>query len=500
MNVQFTNASNGEATCSVNGIHLHSSYNPSKEACRFVDSVKCNFSPVYILVTGPALSYCNKYLKELFPNSILCAVHYCDDFSSVDKIWNKVFIYNDSNINLSEELYSFMGDEGLVSCFFLSWSPSEKAFSNLYEKCWEEIKKAILKSRNVLATRSFFAKRWMKNSIRNFLFVKNIYTVKKTTSDIILCASGPSLYNSIPFIKKNQNHLPIICVSSALCPLVENGIYPDLCISTDGGFWAKKHLSFELNKSKETVLAISNESSCFANSISNNKILLLQYGDSTGEMFFNSCDLPFTKALRNGTVSGTAAELALSLTDSNVFFCGLDLSVNKGFCHTQPNELELTDSQFDFRLSTKQTRLTPSSFNSESLEIYKSWFFSTDFNGKLFRLSDNYNYKNTLGKIKDISWAEFDKLVNVDKTKNKILSTKHNFDLSIKQRKEIVTNNILQNSSNESWIQSAAPAEYIIYKRSKNTSGEAKALENLLKAMGDFVNDIKRSYLEGNNL
>ncbi len=55
MSITFTKSANGEATCSFNSIRLHSAYNPSREAERFVQNVKCDFNPKYILITGAAL-------------------------------------------------------------------------------------------------------------------------------------------------------------------------------------------------------------------------------------------------------------------------------------------------------------------------------------------------------------------------------------------------------------------------------------------------------------
>mgnify|MGYP004516284809 FL=1 len=84
-----------------------------------------------------------------------------------------------------------MGDEGIASCLFASWKPSEKAFPKQSALAWNEIKAAVLKSRNVLCTRKHFAKRWAKNAVRLSLFAKNIYGIKSGTSPVVVCASGP---------------------------------------------------------------------------------------------------------------------------------------------------------------------------------------------------------------------------------------------------------------------------------------------------------------------
>ena len=65
------NAKNGQETCSINNINIHSSYNPEKEAERFVNLIEATINPSIIFITEPGFSYCAKYLKQRFPNSKL---------------------------------------------------------------------------------------------------------------------------------------------------------------------------------------------------------------------------------------------------------------------------------------------------------------------------------------------------------------------------------------------------------------------------------------------
>ena len=253
MDIIFKDTPNGEQACSCNNVRLHSFYNPSKEAERFAETAECQFSPSFILVTEPALSYCVPFLKKRFPNAKLFCIRFTKGFEQSNSKWNKVF-YTESNDgtpnkNLSEEIFSTMGEEGIASCLFLSWKASDQAFPETSNYAWDQIKKAVLKSRSVLGTRNYFATRWTKNALRFSLFTKKTATINKGTSDILICASGPSLYSSISFIKKYRKRFFLVAVSSALTPLIHNGIVPDLCISTDGGYYAKKHISFALNRS-----------------------------------------------------------------------------------------------------------------------------------------------------------------------------------------------------------------------------------------------------------
>ena len=82
--MEVSTATNGETTCTENGFRLHSSYNPSKEAERFCNTVDCSFHPRYVLVTEPALSYCVPFLKKKFSNAILCCIRFSKEFESTN--------------------------------------------------------------------------------------------------------------------------------------------------------------------------------------------------------------------------------------------------------------------------------------------------------------------------------------------------------------------------------------------------------------------------------
>lgn len=493
MSITFTKSANGEATCSFNSIRLHSAYNPSREAERFVQNVKCDFNPKYILITGAALSYCAVYFRKYFPSALLCTIQFSEDFKPTEKLWNKTFYTTQNDIPLSEQIFSYMGEEGVVSCFFTAWQPSEKAFPKEHELAWKQIKMSVLKSRNVLATRSFFAKRWVKNTMKFFIALKNINILKKGSSPIIVCASGPSLKTSLPFLSKYRDRYFLIAVSSALYPLVENNIIPDLCISTDGGYWAKHHLAHALVNNTEIPIALSPESACFSKILQSSKIIPLSYGDGISESFIYDQHTPSMPAYRNGTVSGTAAQFALSATDGNVFFCGLDLAPVNGYAHTQPNELEIFNMKSDNRLHTLETRIYPSTRPSASLNIYRSWFATSNFEGRLFRLSDNYKYRNKLGAIEDVNWDFFDNNTQ-DSSNSKPEFYQSEYDRDIKERYIQIKKTIDLNIKKAEWIREAVPADYIVYERSLGMDSEESAAKKVQSDMQTFYKDIMRVF------
>ncbi|MCQ2240605.1 6-hydroxymethylpterin diphosphokinase MptE-like protein [Treponema sp.] len=495
MDITYKDTPNGEVACSCNNVRLHSFYNPSKEAERFVLSAECQFNPSYILITEPAISYAVPYLKIRFPKAKICCIRFCNDFDNWNKSFDKIFYAQDNgckNQNLSEEIFNYMGDEGTAACLFLAWKASDQAFPDISKFAWDEIKKSVIKSRSILGTRDFFAKRWAKNALRFALFTGKTASIKKGTSDILICASGPSLYGSMEYIKEFRDRFFLIAVSSALSPLIKNGIIPDLCISTDGGFYAKRHISFALKKNR-IPLSLPGEGSCFGTIMNEVSIVPLLYGDGISEDILKESGFSGLKAVRNGSVSGTALYLAMNITEGNIYYCGLDLAFSKGFVHTQPNELEICDGRFDGRLRTTETRISASILNKGSIDIYRSWFSSTDFNGRAFRLSRNFNYGNNLGDIRDVNWDFFKENTKNFSSRKKPeiieLKTEKSDNVSVEKLKKICS----KNSGSSQWIHNAVPSEAVVMDRTTGTKFHDDSKRKVEKGMKEFLADITRA-------
>ncbi|WP_187759594.1 6-hydroxymethylpterin diphosphokinase MptE-like protein [Treponema pectinovorum] len=490
--INFALAKNGEKTCTLNGIYFHSSYSPSKEAQKFVESVNFNFIPSCILIIEPGLSYCEQFLRNKFPNAKLYAIRIFKDFYKADNLWDEVFYFFETE-NFAQKLYSALSEEALLSAGILNLPSCNSAIPDLTQRVWSEIKKAILISNNVLLTRSFFSKKWFLNSLNFFSLLKKVYIPKKFSKDIIVTASGPSLESSLKNIKSFRCEFFILALSSSLPVLLKREIIPDMVLSTDGGFWAKKHLEFNSKTQKllqSTIFAFCDESAFPKKILKNNKILPLCYEKSLGEVFFKEFEIPFIYALRNGTVSGTAAALALALTSANVYFCGLDLAPNPSFQHARPNVFEIRDENFDRRLFTKETRLASSRFNStSSLEIYADWFKSQNenFYKRIFRLSSNWKYSNNLFPLKDLDW----KNIRFCKNHDKILFVEKKVVVSKNQLLKIAEKIILDKKN----IGELFPKENLILARSEDEEERKKIEEEINLKKLDFIEKIKRRFL-----
>lgn len=509
--ITFSTAKNGAEICIKDNIALHSNYNPQKEAERFVSAIETQFVPSSIIVTEPALSYAASFLKERFPDSTLCAVRYCKDFKKTDNLWDKIFYYQKGS--LKDELFNFFGEEQTGSLLFLSWKPSENAFSDEYASVWKEIKEYLSLSRDVLGTRMYFNKRWNKNALKFAIFLTNAVKAQnlKTSKPIVITASGPSLKQALPVLKKQRDRFYLLAASSSTLPLLENQIKPDAIISTDGGWYAQEHLK-KLASNSDIKLFLSSEAYLSNKMLQSSNIIPLSYQDGIEALLLEQAGIVPLKAERNGTVSGTALELALTLTDNDIFFCGLDLCSSKGFQHTQPNELEQDKCIYDTRLSNLESRAAAGSFENESLKIYRNWFSTRPSNvsSRIKRVfGKNCPFSKPLANIQDIDTDSFDsfllkqetiteeqpsdfqKLLPVEKRIEKIKS----YFASLKIKIDDFYNNQIKLKDTpielELWFKALSLGDFLFLSQ-RNECMTEKMYKNLSDNLGELEGIIKR--------
>ncbi|MGP1437983.1 MAG: 6-hydroxymethylpterin diphosphokinase MptE-like protein [Treponema sp.] len=422
--------------------HLHSKYNPQKEADNFILQIKT--TPYFIVITEPGESYLAVSFRKTFPNSKIFAIRYTNElFLEYDNLFDAV--WRPKNKALAFFLIQHIPDEFFSKTVFLSWKPSENIWETQAKLVWKEIKEASNLFISLIRTRSFFGKRWCKNIFNNLIFSHNIKMIElDDKADSVFLTSGYSLEKIIKD-KNIKQHLKkssfVSSASSSLLALSYEDINVDLAFATDGGFWAGKHL-----KGKFSNLAIPLEAYIPRSILEKTNIVFLNYDSELENYFFEKMQLPFFKAKRNGTVAGTAIEFLLDYTQNNIFISGLDLSFSKSFSHARPNENINEALKKEFRLCPLSTII--SSFNNSSLATYASWFSSLPENKKqrLFRIG---NEGINIEGIKRITNTDFIKLCKPHKKETITKS------FNIMERKNILLsffNRIKRELNNESFF------------------------------------------------
>lgn len=491
-NIEFLKAKDGKDTCKINSVFMHSGYSPEKEAERFVENIKVTFNPEIIFILEPGMSYCVPYLKKRFPSTQFACIRLVSAFD----IWNNLFDYCFSKASfksyseMCNHLYNVFGENILAFSTIAVWEPSGRIFQEDLFAFFNAYKNLIEKCHSILRTRSFFEKRWLTNTVNIIKNTRNYSSLsEKGSKPVLICASGPSLIPILPFLKSYGNNFFIMAVSSAALPLISRGIIPNIIISTDGGFWAKKHLEI-LRNHKEIILALAVEGNCPNSILKQNNILPLTYSDGMETKLFNETGIQGLEVNRCGTVSGTALDLATKISHETIYFAGLDLHAQKGFQHTQVNALENGNAVKDIKLSTTEKRTCTQGFSNQaiSLKMYEDWFSSLKSlpERKIFRIIDE-SY-NSLGNIIDISSETF---INEFSKTNKVLSDPKFITKHTEQNKEYLDKicaYITSSSEKEEWKKDLFVSDYLNYKHTTD--------ENLKRSIQEKITTENRKLLD----
>lgn len=402
-------------------IKLHSTYAPQKEAERFCLTI--NGNPKIIVVTEPGESYLAASFRNFFPKTKIIALRYTDTlFLESDSFWDAVWRPCCGSLTLF--LLNNIPDEFLNNTVFLRWKPSDLIWSNTAHTVWQDISAGVKIIQNIIATRTYFGKRWLKNIFTNLLFAKKIISFDMNVKDSFFAAAGPSLEF---LLNKNTECLKnkfILTSSSAIKALLERGVTPHCCISTDGGFWAEGHLK---NISGAIPLLFPIEARIPKNLLIANECAFLNYGSQFEKNIFDKLKIKTIYGKRNGTVSGTAIEYLLDSTSGNIYTAGLDLQNSKGFSHARPHESISKYNAACSKISPISTYTAVSNLNTQQLNTYSEWFsqLAPKKSNRVFRIGSG---GKVLKNIKNISIEEFYKIENIHTYKFEKIKQTCNYD------------------------------------------------------------------------
>ena len=257
----------GDKTLSINKddnkIYLHSKYNPLRETEIIIESYKDIDENTSIIFYGTGLGYHIKLILDKYPN----IKYYI--YEPIPELMYRFL----SNINLSNMKkgrlmglnIGFEGIESSLSRFIdvnrnnmqIVELPSHKQnFLDEYKRFNEIFSNIIKNKRSSLATNYSFQKRWIINSMKNFVEVlstPNIIIEKKgefKNKPAILVAAGPSLNEEIENLRyiKENGLAYIFSVGSSINTLIHNDIYPDVACTYDPT--VKNQMVFEMTKER----------------------------------------------------------------------------------------------------------------------------------------------------------------------------------------------------------------------------------------------------------
>jgi len=391
---------------------LHSRYNPQAEARRYIDALKIDTDINCFILIEPGMGYMIPVLREKRPDGKILVLHADAGFRTLtgafagDAVW-----YAGDGVSAQDFLEAEVPASAKVR--IVEWRPGLNVYGDIILELVRESADFIKRLEAGRRTDAFFGKRWMRNFFRNLALFQNTLMYRKMDMPVVITGSGPGLEDVLPRILASREGVFLLAASSSLPALAATpggGITPDMVISTDGGGWALTHLygffrpiTPKPKPAKPAILALSlcaavpSQCSCFP-------LLPMNDGSLWQSLALHAINFPSVLIPQRGTVTACALELALELSNGNIFLAGMDLSVRDIRSHARPNG-------FDHLFFGRATRLRPVYTQyflrsgtikaGGSLDVYAAWFKSriASFPKRVFSLGANHEVFDSLARV-----------------------------------------------------------------------------------------------------
>ncbi|MDR2798160.1 MAG: DUF115 domain-containing protein [Treponema sp.] len=362
---------------------LHSRYNPQGEAEKYLNSLDLPPGIRFFILIEPGQEYLIPLLYQKFPAARIIALHV--QASNTPRVAQEIPVIRwnpEAGIPLQAFLEQEIPDTLAAAIRIIEWRPALAAYGERYRWLLKETVDFIKRiDANTRTTRTF-GRRWFRNFFKNLMLIQRVLVLDSAASvPVIITAAGPSLEEAAPRIKALQRQSPhwILAVSSSVQALRWRNILPDLVITTDGGGWACFHL-YECLRGMDTQASLALAASLSAALPSQCRhVALLPISDGSlwQTLILQGLGIPYISLAQRGTVSASALDLALVLTQGRIYLAGMDLAHQDIRTHARPYG-------FDRFLEAGASRLNPvytQSFTRSqailaggSHDIYAAWF------------------------------------------------------------------------------------------------------------------------------
>ena len=231
-------------------VFVHSSYDPIREAQQWAEPISPKQGDVYF-VFGYGLGYhVAELLKKMPDNCKLIIVEICHElilnaYESINAIdllhrENVSILAGKRHLELEVFLAEVVGFNHLEKIQFLDYKPGVRLFQDDYDELKTKITNAVSNLIVEMNTILYFSEKWLHNLFANLpqtIMSPGIATLygEFPETPAIIVSAGPSLNKNIHLLKDAKGKSVIICVGTALKPMIQAGIEPDLVISVDGG-------------------------------------------------------------------------------------------------------------------------------------------------------------------------------------------------------------------------------------------------------------------------
>lgn len=305
---------------------FHSRYAPMREAERFVEAKLEGRTPSLVFVLGGGLNYIGDAIEKRLPGAYIALIQPCNDFDGRVLGTRHAYWSPGSDRALGAAISdAFHEGRGAGGVAVIEWEPVLSRFPQEAAEIRGQLAAALEREAGDAATRSFWARRWLRNSLAFARSVRATAALAPGTADLVLACAGPGLASALPAIAAARDGIALWCLASAHQCLQAHGLEPDCVIATDPGHWNSLHLRAATRS--RAILALPPSARVPASLLSGASAIA---PFSTGMSFESGCmdavGMGYGYASASGSAAGTALSLAAGATSGTIWLCGFDLA------------------------------------------------------------------------------------------------------------------------------------------------------------------------------
>jgi hypothetical protein len=340
--LELGSSKSGKPTARIKGIHLHSPYDPEKEARRFLRESIRQANPSTILLFGAGLGYLYQDAIRNFPRARVVVVFYHEEvFKSIfsgppaEMCWHP-----GRDMTLLQFLRTRIHELEAEGLAVVEWPASAGAFPEVSLQANEALHQLFREIRGTLVTTAALGRRWLRNSLHNFLCIDEVFPPaggKSGAGPTVIAASGPSLREGIDFLGQYRDQIELWALPSSLNFLLSRGLLPDTVVTTDSSYYAFSHLRCAKDHQIHLTMPLSAARGSWRISA---RVSLVNQETPVERLLLDAAGVSTPTVPAQGTVAATAALLALKLRKAPVVFAGLDFCYRDILSHVRPNNFE----------------------------------------------------------------------------------------------------------------------------------------------------------------
>jgi len=343
-------ARSGAPSLRINGATLHSSYDPEREAQRFVEESLGSESPSTILVLGEGLGYIAAAAARQHPEAtILVIIYSAEIFHATNRASQGVW-HSGADVDIKAFLRAHLGELEIEGLRVVEWPVSQRLFPEMSRTVNEAVRQVVQEMNGSFVTTVGAGRLWIRNAVANFIALESPLVGRPCAPNrpIVIVAPGPTLERAAHSLVANRDRFDLWALPSSCVFLKETGLVPDLVVMTDPGFYSIHHLQFAPTP---CPLAMPLSAARGAWDLPFRPYLLCQ-PDLVEKAFLHAAGIAAPVIAPHGTVAATALDLALMATEAPVIMAGLDMSMRDITPHARP-------SAFDTLLQLDACRTSP---------------------------------------------------------------------------------------------------------------------------------------------